>query len=156
MSILQVTAAASAAPATDKVYKVRRACLAACTLMYMRVAAAMLEGTSVCVGCGVSMGDALPGKNVGHGKAACQYADSPAPAFVLSQTPHALQVNLPKPIGVRFGRGNDGAAYVLKSDDALGNTDERIEVCGTFSPSASSFAVHHWDATWHQCVDSSM
>lgn len=37
-------------------------------------------------------------------------------------------MNLPKPIGVKFGRGNDGAAYVLKSDPNLGNTDEKIQV----------------------------
>lgn len=39
-----------------------------------------------------------------------------------------MQVNLPKPIGVRFGRGNDGAAYVRIADEAIGNTDERIQV----------------------------
>jgi hypothetical protein len=39
-----------------------------------------------------------------------------------------LQVNLPKPIGVRFGRGNDGAAYVRISEEAIGNIDERIQV----------------------------
>lgn len=50
-----------------------------------------------------------------------------------------MQVNLPKPIGVRFGRGNDGAAYVIKSDDALGNTDDRIEVRST----THAFVMQH-------------
>jgi hypothetical protein len=48
-----------------------------------------------------------------------------------------LQVNLPKPIGVRFGRGNDGAAYVRISEEAIGNIDERIQVsfhAGIISP----------------------
>ena len=41
--------------------------------------------------------------------------------------PH-LQVNIEKPMGIRFARGNDGAAYVLKSDPRAGNTDDRVEV----------------------------
>lgn len=36
---------------------------------------------------------------------------------------------LNKPLGLRFQRGNDGGAYVIKSDPKLGSTDERIEVC---------------------------
>lgn len=31
-------------------------------------------------------------------------------------------------MGIRFARGNDGAAYVLKSDPRTGNTDDRVEV----------------------------
>jgi hypothetical protein len=38
------------------------------------------------------------------------------------------QVNIEKPMGIRFARGNDGAAYVLKSDPRSGNTDDRVEV----------------------------
>jgi hypothetical protein len=44
----------------------------------------------------------------------------------VNTVPHP-QVNLPKPIGVRFGRGNDGGAYVIGSDASIGNTDEKIE-----------------------------
>jgi hypothetical protein len=39
-----------------------------------------------------------------------------------------VQVSLSKPLGIRFGRGNDGEAYVLESDKNLGNTDDRIQV----------------------------
>jgi hypothetical protein len=38
------------------------------------------------------------------------------------------QVSIEKPMGIRFGRGNDGAAYVLKSDARMGNTDDRVQV----------------------------
>ena len=37
-------------------------------------------------------------------------------------------MTLAKPIGVRFARGNDGAAYVYEADDNLGNSDERLKV----------------------------
>ena len=50
------------------------------------------------------------------------------------------QVNLPKPIGVKFGRGNDGAAYVLKSDPNLGNTDDKIQVRLLRTPQGHSAA----------------
>lgn len=31
-------------------------------------------------------------------------------------------------MGIRFARGNDGSAYVLKSDPRTGNTDDRVQV----------------------------
>ena len=39
-----------------------------------------------------------------------------------------LQVSLAKPLGVRFARGNDGGAYVVRTDAKLGSTDPQIEV----------------------------
>ncbi len=39
-----------------------------------------------------------------------------------------LQVFLPKPLGVRFTRGNDGGAYVVRTDAKLGSSDSQIEV----------------------------
>lgn len=36
------------------------------------------------------------------------------------------QVTLAKPLGVKFARGNDGGAYVVRSDPKLGNTDSRV------------------------------
>jgi hypothetical protein len=41
-----------------------------------------------------------------------------------------LQVDLPKPLGLKFARGNDGGAYVVTNDPQLGNTDARIQVGG--------------------------
>jgi hypothetical protein len=49
------------------------------------------------------------------------------PIPISSAAAHA-QVNIEKPMGIRFARGNDGAAYVLKSDARIGNTDDRVEV----------------------------
>jgi hypothetical protein len=56
-------------------------------------------------------------------------------------------VSLPKPLGIRFGRGNDGEAYVLQSDKNLGNTDDRIQVC--------SLASDHVPAISQYCLISS-
>lgn len=39
-----------------------------------------------------------------------------------------MQVTLAKPLGVRFSRGNDGGAYVVRTDAKLGNIDSQIEV----------------------------
>jgi hypothetical protein len=35
---------------------------------------------------------------------------------------------MPKPLGLKFARGNDGGAYVIANDPSVGNTDPRIEV----------------------------
>lgn len=39
-----------------------------------------------------------------------------------------LQVNLNKPLGLKFARGSDGGAYCIANDPELGNTDPRVEV----------------------------
>ena len=38
------------------------------------------------------------------------------------------QVELAKPLGLRFARGSDGGAYVARSDPNLGNTDSNVQV----------------------------
>ncbi len=38
------------------------------------------------------------------------------------------QVYLTKPLGLRFARGNDGAAYIVGSNPRVGDTDDQIEV----------------------------
>lgn len=43
----------------------------------------------------------------------------------------ALQLDLPKPLGLKFARGNDGGAYVIINDPNLGNTDPRVQVRDT-------------------------
>lgn len=57
-----------------------------------------------------------------------------------------MQVYLAKPLGLRFARGNDGAAYIVRSDSKLGSTDPRIEVDVFSSPHAlpntPSLAIH--------------
>lgn len=40
----------------------------------------------------------------------------------------AMQVELVKPLGIRFARGSDGGAYVTRSDPNLGNTDKMVQV----------------------------
>ena len=39
-----------------------------------------------------------------------------------------MQLTLPKPLGIRFTRGGDGGAYVVRSDAKAGNTDPQVEV----------------------------
>jgi hypothetical protein len=65
------------------------------------------------------------------------YVDERAPHISLASLalspwlhfdPPDPQVDLPKPLGLRFARGNDGGAYVVANDPKLGNTDPRIEV----------------------------
>ena len=46
------------------------------------------------------------------------------------------QVELVKPLGIRFARGSDGGAYVTRSDPNLGNTDKMVQVCSLLSKGA--------------------
>ena len=39
-----------------------------------------------------------------------------------------VQMTLAKPLGIQLARGLDSAAYVIKSDSDIGNTDQRIQV----------------------------
>jgi hypothetical protein len=41
-----------------------------------------------------------------------------------------VQVELEKPLGMKFARGADGGAYIIKNEPTLGNTDPRIQVGG--------------------------
>ena len=38
------------------------------------------------------------------------------------------QLTLQKPLGIRFTRGGDGGAYVVRSDSKIGSTDPQVEV----------------------------
>jgi tetratricopeptide (TPR) repeat protein len=56
------------------------------------------------------------------------------------------EVNIEKPMGIRFARGNDGAAYVLKSDPRAGNTDDRVEPGDKLLAVSASFGPDVWEA----------
>ena len=47
------------------------------------------------------------------------------------------QVELVKPLGIKFARGSDGGAYVTRSDPNMGNTDKMVQVHGTERKSCS-------------------
>ena len=64
-----------------------------------------------------------------------------------------MQVDLPKPLGLKFARGADGGAYIVTNDPKIGNTDPRIQVsaqlclecCAESSTSiAIASIVHYW------------
>lgn len=56
------------------------------------------------------------------------------------------EVNLDKPIGVSFARGNDGRAYIIKLDPRKGNLDERMEVGDVMTEISASFGDDVWKA----------
>ncbi|BDA41945.1 Protein MET1, chloroplastic [Coccomyxa sp. Obi] len=60
--------------------------------------------------------------------------------------PEFYEVSLPKPLGVRFTRGNDGSAYVVRTDAKLGSTDEQIEVGDKIVAVSASFGGDVWEA----------
>eukprot|EP01025_Chloroclados_australasicus_P069693 TRINITY_DN986_c0_g1_i1.p1 TRINITY_DN986_c0_g1~~TRINITY_DN986_c0_g1_i1.p1 ORF type:complete len:325 (+),score=46.04 TRINITY_DN986_c0_g1_i1:175-1149(+) len=60
--------------------------------------------------------------------------------------PEIYEVTLPKPLGVRFDRGVDGAAYIVKTDPQLGNTDPEIQVGDKLVRVSASFGSDVWDA----------
>jgi tetratricopeptide (TPR) repeat protein len=55
-------------------------------------------------------------------------------------------VYLPKPIGVKFARGNDGGAYVTVTDPRLGNTSSDITPGDKVVKISASFGSDVWDA----------
>ena len=57
-----------------------------------------------------------------------------------------VQVSLQKPIGVRFGRGKDGRAYVIATDESLGDTDSRIQIGDKVTKMSASFGADIWEA----------
>jgi len=57
-----------------------------------------------------------------------------------------FEVNLEKPIGIGFARGNDGRPYVIKLDPRKGNVDERIEVGDKLTKISASFGDDVWPA----------
>jgi hypothetical protein len=57
-----------------------------------------------------------------------------------------IEVDLPKPLGLKFARGNDGGAYVVANDPKLGNTDPRIQPGDKIVQISASFGSDVWDA----------
>ncbi len=56
------------------------------------------------------------------------------------------QCILSKPLGIKFGRGNDGGAYAIYVDPKLGNIDERIEIGDKLVNVSASFGDEIWPA----------
>jgi hypothetical protein len=56
------------------------------------------------------------------------------------------EVYLTKPLGLRFARGNDGAAYIVGSNPRVGDTDDQIEVGDKIQYVSASFGEDVWEA----------
>ncbi|KAL4854760.1 hypothetical protein ACK3TF_004676 [Chlorella vulgaris] len=56
------------------------------------------------------------------------------------------EVYLSKPLGVKFARGNDGGAYVSRTDPKLGNTEASIQAGDKVVKVSASFGGDVWDA----------
>merc|ERR1711998_126362 len=56
------------------------------------------------------------------------------------------EVNLEKPIGLGFARGNDGRAYIIKVDPRKGNIDKTCEVGDKMVAISASFGDDVWTA----------
>jgi len=56
------------------------------------------------------------------------------------------EVNIPKPLGVSFRRGNDGRAYVADVNPARGNIDPNFEVGDRIEAVSASFGSEVWKA----------
>jgi len=69
-----------------------------------------------------------------------------ARAADLDQSSPYYEVQLEKPIGVKFNRGKDGGAYVSLVDESLGNVDERFELGDKIVAISASFGPDIWPA----------
>jgi len=56
------------------------------------------------------------------------------------------EVYLQKPLGVKFARGNDGGAYVIATNSAMGNTSSEITVGDKVTKVSASFGSDVWEA----------
>lgn len=56
------------------------------------------------------------------------------------------EVFLQKPLGIKFARGNDGGAYVIRTDPTLGNTDPNVQVGDKVVKISASFGSDVWEA----------
>ena len=76
-------------------------------------------------------------------------AGAAAPAAGASPTGNTeaeYDVYLDKPLGIKFARGRDGGAYIVRSDSKLGNTDPRIAVGDKVVKISASFGGDVWEA----------
>ncbi|KAF8065729.1 alpha-mannosidase [Scenedesmus sp. PABB004] len=69
-----------------------------------------------------------------------------AKAAAPTGTEEYIEVDLPKPLGLKFARGADGGAYVTVNDPQLGNTDPRIQPGDKITKISASFGSDVWDA----------
>lgn len=56
------------------------------------------------------------------------------------------ECTLEKPLGIRWGRGNDGKAYIKELSAAAGNTDPNMKVGDRIVRCSASFGEDIWDA----------
>ncbi|KAG2495631.1 hypothetical protein HYH03_006231 [Edaphochlamys debaryana] len=57
-----------------------------------------------------------------------------------------IELDLPKPLGFKFARGNDGGAYVIEVNPKLGNIDARVQPGDKIVEISASFGAEVWKA----------
>jgi len=69
-----------------------------------------------------------------------------AAAAIAAGEPEYIEIDLPKPLGLRFARGNDGGAYCIENNPDVGNTDARVQPGDKIVKISASFGAEVWDA----------
>lgn len=64
----------------------------------------------------------------------------------VSEEEQFIEIDLPKPLGLKFARGMDGGAYVIENNPTLGNTDIRIQPGDKVVQISASFGSDVWEA----------
>ncbi|KAG1662769.1 hypothetical protein FOA52_006795 [Chlamydomonas sp. UWO 241] len=57
-----------------------------------------------------------------------------------------IELNVNKPLGLKFARGNDGGAYVIQNNPEMGNTDPLIQPGDKIVEISASFGEEVWPA----------
>ncbi|GLI69994.1 hypothetical protein VaNZ11_014727 [Volvox africanus] len=57
-----------------------------------------------------------------------------------------IELDLPKPLGFKFARGNDGGAYIIDVNPKLGNVDLRVQPGDKIVMISASFGSEVWKA----------
>ncbi|GAB4815855.1 hypothetical protein N2152v2_002901 [Parachlorella kessleri] len=76
----------------------------------------------------------------------CSAAADTKAAAPASTTEEFYELYLDKPLGLKFGRGNDNGVYVTRSDPRLGNTSDQVTPGDKVVKVSASFGGDVWDA----------
>ncbi|GFR39842.1 hypothetical protein Agub_g338 [Astrephomene gubernaculifera] len=73
-------------------------------------------------------------------------AGTKAGSAVTDAEPSYIEIDLPKPLGFKFARGNDGGAYIVEVNPKLGNVDPRVQPGDKIVLISASFGTEVWKA----------
>ncbi|KAG2448984.1 hypothetical protein HYH02_005738 [Chlamydomonas schloesseri] len=104
------------------------------------VASARAERAAVACASSVAL------KAVSRRQVLCQAQTGTKPAQAATSEAEYYELDLPKPLGFKFARGNDGGAYIIDVNPKAGNVDPRVQPGDKIVEISASFGSEVWKA----------